>query len=220
MSKTYDMEIGSFIRFGMENAKKHWMKFFAVNLGSILAVGLLTLLASGIHSYLALLVFALSSMAVSFGVFSNVIRLASNRSFDLKAFLPEPRIILNYILGMLLLAVLLTIGFILLILPGLIMSVLFCLVPFLIVDKQMNFLAAFKESFRLTKSHLADISFGLIISNVMVQILSIFVVTLFFTIPMGAFISVYPYAQLVGIADKPEDEATGESVPTGDTMPA
>jgi hypothetical protein len=218
MTKTYDMEIGSFIRFGMENAKHHWLKFLGVNLAALAVLIVLTFVAAGINGTFGLLVFVVTSIVFSFGIFANVIRLASHRGFSLKAFLPDLPVILNYIVGMFLLTLIVGIGLLLLIIPGIVLGVKFNLVPFLIVDKQMNFLEAMKESWTLTNGHLADISFGLLVGNILVQVLSFFVVTIPFLIPMAAFIYVYPYAQLVGLADAPASDSS--EAPEGSPSPA
>ena len=210
MAKQYDMEIGSFIRFGMENAKHHWLKFLGVNIGAVIALLILSMVAFGINNNFGLLVFVLASIVFSFGIFANVIRLASHRPFSISAFKPDLPVIVNYVIGMFLLTIIVGIGFLLLIIPGLILGVKFNLVPFLIVDKKMNFLDAMKESWKLTSGHLADISFGLLVGNILVNVLALFVVTIPFLIPMAAFIYIYPYAQLVGIADAPD--ATVEAV--------
>lgn len=213
MPAKYDMEIGSFIRFGLENAKHHWLKFLGVNLGAIIVLAVFTLVAAKINGTLGMLVFLVGGIAFSFGIFANVIRLASHRGFSMKAFLPDVPVILNYMIGMLILFLVVGVGLILLIIPGIILGVMFNLVPFLIVDKRMNFVEAFKESYRLTKGHLADISFGLVIGNVLVQVLALFIVTIPFLIPMAAFIYIYPYAQLVGIADAPDVVESGSTEP-------
>lgn len=217
MAKEYDMEIGSFIRFGMESAKRHWLKFLGVNLGALAAILILTSIAARINGNFAFLVFLSTSIIFSFGIFKNVIRLASNRSFDIRAFLPDLPVLANYIIGMLIVILLVIIGLLCFILPGLFLGVKMNLVPFLIVDKRMSFVEAISESWHLTSGHVADISFGYLISNAVIAILALPLLTIPFLIPMAAFIQMYPYVQLVGLAHAPEEKTA--ITPEADSSP-
>jgi hypothetical protein len=225
MAQAYDMEIGSFLRFSMENAKRHWIKYFGVILlggGLLVAVpGVIGTLLGKIHAEfgfaVGLLLFILGGIGLSFGFIANVIRLASNRSFDIKAFIPNAGVFINFLLGMLCYMIIVSLGSLLFVIPGIILGIMFSLVPFLVIDKKMNFLEAFGESAKLTKGHKMDIFLGTFITNIVIGLLSIFIITLFFTIPMGAFLSVYPYVQLSGLADQPAapQASAGTDVPGG-----
>lgn len=209
MSKEYNMEIGSFLRFAMENAKKHWLKFFVAIFGTLIAMLLIVLIGFNISDTIGTILVFVVSICASFGLFANVIRLSSGRSFDLKVFLPEFGVMLNYFLGMLVVSIIVSIGLVLLIVPGIILGIMLSLVPFLIIDKKMNFVVAMKESMRLTSGHKMDIFIGMFITNIVVMLLSIPVITLFFTIPMQVFVQAYPYAQLTGLL-KEEDKVEKE----------
>jgi uncharacterized membrane protein len=93
------------------------------------------------------------------------------------------------------------IGLVLFIIPGLILSVMFSLVPYLILDEKMGALEAVKASMQRTKGHKGDIFWGLIISSFLGELLSVFIITLFFTIPMLTFVSAYPYLRLTNKLD-------------------
>lgn len=225
MAQEYNMEIGSFLRFSMENAKRHWLKFFGVILGGVFALGLILVLImlifTPIHPGFAYTVtflsFIVCAIGLSFGFLINVIRLSSNRSFDISSFIPRAGIFFNFLFGMLCYMLIVSIGTMLFIVPGIVLGLMFSLVPFLIVDRKMNFIEAFGESARLTKGHKMDIFIGSFITNIVIGLISIFIITLFFTIPMSAFLSIYPYVQLSGLADAPVDP-TDDSAPAGNKL--
>lgn len=210
MEKKYDMEIGSFLRFSMENAKKHWLKFFGALLGILIISVVIIMIGFNIADFLGVLLVFLVPIIASFGLFANVIRLSSGKTFDFKAFLPEFSVFLNFFLGMIICGFAVILGLILLIIPGIVVGIMLSLVPFLIVDKKMNFVEAIKESMRLTKGHKMDIFIGFFISNLVISLLSIPVITLFFTIPMQIFLQAFPYAQLTGLAGVAEESSQTE----------
>ncbi|MBD3241668.1 MAG: hypothetical protein GF331_13845 [Chitinivibrionales bacterium] len=211
MAQEYNMEVGSFLRFSLESAKRHWLKFFGIMIGGILGLALLATIGFKINENLGILLAMLGAIGFSFGLFANVIRLASNQGFSIKAFIPEPMVFLNFLVGMILLVVAIMIGLILLIIPGIIVALMFSLVPFLIVDKKMSFIQAFSESARLTKGHKMDIFIGGLVTNLVISLLSIPVITLFFTIPMEVFAQVFPYVQLVGLSNPQPAAPAAES---------
>jgi hypothetical protein len=214
------MEVGSFLRFGMENAKRHWLKFFGAIIGGAVALLILAVVGFKINENVGILLVAVGAIGYSFGIFANVIRLASNRTFDFKAFIPDPMVFVNFLVGMILLVVVVGIGFVLLIIPGLILGTMLSLVPSLIIDKKMNFIQAFGESIRLTKGHKMDIFMGMFISNIVVSLLSIPVITVFFTLPMQIFVQVFPYIQLSGIAEAPAQSPATEPPAAPEQSPA
>lgn len=65
--------------------------------------------------------------------------------------LPSPRLYLTYLLGFLLYVISVTVGLFLLILPGVYWAIEYCCFGFLIVDKQLSPLDAFKRSAQLTQ---------------------------------------------------------------------
>jgi hypothetical protein len=197
-SKTYDMEIGSFIRFGMENAKHHWLKFFGAILGAVLFVVVLGAIAYRIDPNVGILVAFVAAISASFGFYANVIGLSSGKPFNFKAFLPAPMVFLNFLVGVVVCGIAVLIGLILLIVPGIIVGLALSLVPMLIIDQKLGFIDAIKKSIELTKGHKMDIFIGTFIANIVSSLLSIPVITLFFTIPMQAFVLVFPYVQLSG----------------------
>lgn len=192
------MGVGDFLHFGFENAKKHFFKFF----GSIILCGvLLAVLGTvgfSINEGFGVLLLMVGAICVSMGFMQNIILLAKGASFDFKAFLPQPAVFLNYFIAMIIVSVIVSIGLLLFIIPGLILSIMFSLVPYLILDQKMGAIEAIKESMARTKGYKNDIFWGMIISNIVASLLSVFIITIFFTTPMLYFISAYPYLRLTG----------------------
>jgi len=203
------MTVGSFLNFGVENAKRHFLKFLGM---CVLAVVVLAI-AGGISAALAgideagvfigsLLVLFLS-IVISFGFLKNVLNLCRGEKINIKAFVHAKLMtILNFFVLMILLTIILSIGYTLLIIPGIILSIMLGQAPFLVIDRDMGPIDAIKESIKMTSGHKMDIFLGTFIGLLVVYVLSIFIITLIFTIPMAMFIYVYPYLQLTGQLDE------------------
>ncbi|MCD6181752.1 MAG: hypothetical protein J7K89_05155 [Candidatus Cloacimonetes bacterium] len=203
------MGIGDFLHFGFENAKKHFFKFFGSILLSVVFLGVLAGIGFALNEGLGVLLLLVGIISVSMGFMQNIILLAKGESFDLKAFIPQPAVFLNYFIAMMIVSIVVAIGLALLVIPGLILGVMFSLVPYLILDQKMGAIEAIKESMSRTKGHKNDIFWGLIVSNIVASLLSTFVITLFFTTPMLYFISAYPYLRLTGKLELiPDEEET------------
>jgi uncharacterized membrane protein len=201
------MGVGDFLNFGFENAKKHFARFFGAILLCIVALGILALIGFSISSTIGVLFMIVGSAAAALGFMQNILYLARGESFDFKAFIPQPTMYLNYLIAYVLVSLIVGIGLLLFIIPGLILAVMLNLTLYLVIDKKMGPIEAIKESIARTKGHKGDIFWGLIISNIVGELLSIFVITLFFTIPMLTFVSAYPYLRLTGSLDKPGAKA-------------
>jgi len=203
------MTVGSFLNFGVENAKRYFLKFLGLSVIAfvVLAIG------SGISVALAgvdeagaiigsLLVLFLS-IVVSFGFLKNVLNLCRGEKINIMAFVHAKLMtILNFFVLMILLVIILSIGYILFIIPGIILSVMLSTAPFLVIDRDMGPIDAIKESIKITSGHKMDIFLGSFISLLVANILSVFIITLIFTIPMSMFIYAYPYLQLTGQLDE------------------
>nr|MDA3837366.1 hypothetical protein [Candidatus Delongbacteria bacterium] len=104
-----------------------------------------------------------------------------------------------------------------------ILAYMFILVPYLIIDKDMGAFEAMGESMRLTKGYKMDIFAGHFIVMIIIQVISMFIITLPFTIPMSLFVMIYPYLVLtgqVGTASQPTKEAAEPEVaPEVKTIP-
>lgn len=89
------------------------------------------------------------------------------------------------------------IGLILLIVPGVILSLIYFFVPTLIVDKNMGVIESFKESAAITKGHRWHL-LGFLVVSILVNFVGVLVlvVGLLLTIPMTFFAGLYIYRRL------------------------
>lgn len=96
--------------------------------------------------------------------------------------------------------VVLLIGFVLLIVPGVILSLMLFLAPYLVVDKGMNPIAALKESYRRTKGNRWKL-FLLMLSVLGITILGMIpaFLGLLITTPIAALASVHAYRKLTEV---------------------
>jgi uncharacterized membrane protein len=212
-SQPYNMEIGSFLRFSIENAKRHWLKFIGVNLACMVIMFLVAIISFNIHPYVGLLLTAITGIALSFGGIRNVVRLSSGQTFDIKAYIPEPGVFLNFMITVIVISLLVFVGTILLIVPGVIMFLMFCLAPFYVIEQKMSFVEAMKQSVKQTKGHKMDIFLGVFLAMFVCNLISSLVITLFFTIPMSAFIYAYPYVYLSGKLQSAQEQAPPQPAP-------
>jgi hypothetical protein len=212
------MQVGSFLNFGLENAKKHWLKFIGLSILGVIAVlvaagiffGISAALpeaVTGFGTFVASLAVAVVAITVMFGFFKNVLNLCRGQAIDLMAFLHvKPATIINFIIANLLMSVVIAVGLLFLIIPGVILSCMLMYVPYLIIDREMGFVEAFKESAKISKGHIMDVLVGFYLSAGVAGYLSTLVITIVFTIPMIAFVYAYPYLVLTGQLDEVQNK--------------
>jgi hypothetical protein len=226
------MQVGSFLNFGIENAKRHWLKFFGLLVLSGIAICVVAGLCFGASAALpdtvrelgmavSSLVTMVVAVSAAFGVLKNVLNLCRGEKMDIMAIARvKPMTILNFVIATILMFVLISIGFVLLIIPGIILMLMFMYVPYLIIDRDMGFVEAFLESMKISKGRKMDVFVGFFISAILTNIASMFIITIIFTIPMMSFIYVYPYLALTGQLDEAQkklaaaDHAKNETTTT------
>ncbi len=117
-------------------------------------------------------------------------------SFDM-LFGEKMRTLWHYVLAVLLSAVTVLVGFILLIVPGIVLQVGLLFVPFLILDKDMQPVASLKESWRLTKGYKWNL-FGFLLLLILFNIggLILAAVGLLVTAPLSLLVVTYLYREI------------------------
>lgn len=114
----------------------------------------------------------------------------------------KPEIFPQYVLVSFLTFVIIGLGFILLIIPGIFALVVLLFAPYIVLDKRMNAIAALKESMAITKGNwwnvltLLLISFGVIILGVLALVVGLLV-----AIPVVYFATVHAYRVLSAKAE-------------------
>lgn len=106
------------------------------------------------HSAFSSLFWILVSGPVSFGIIWTFLKAVRKEDFEIKdmfaAFGPN---YWNVLVANLLISVVIALGFVLLIVPGIYLACKLAFVPFLIMDKGMKFSDAFSASWDMTKGH-------------------------------------------------------------------
>ncbi|MBI5456712.1 DUF975 family protein [Candidatus Kaiserbacteria bacterium] len=109
----------------------------------------------------------------------------------------NPKLFLPYVFGRILVGIVVIVGLILLIVPGVILSFGFMFTSYLIVDKGLGPVAAMKESWRITKGHKWQLALlGLAFAGLNILGLLALVVGLLVTIPVTLLAAVHVYRTL------------------------
>lgn len=106
--------------------------------------------------------------------------------------------LVNFILASLIRGVITFIGFILLIIPGIIFSIRLQYVPYLIVDKNLPPVEAIKKSWKMTKGNTWNLFFfGILLFLVNVLGAILLLVGLFVTVPLTMLATTFVYRKLL-----------------------
>jgi len=112
--------------------------------------------ATAAAPFLSVLVFAYSVLItnpVSYGVSFANLKAARGDKLIIKDMFEAFRNYWNAVLASLLVGIIVVIGFILLIVPGIIFACKLAFTPYLVVDRKMEVIEAVKESWRMTNGH-------------------------------------------------------------------
>ncbi len=183
---------GEAIRFGWEVTKRHFWFFFVtlLILGAVSVVGNIfewiepdnlaqAGLAIGIHFIQAIL-----GLFLTLGVIRICLRFTANEEATLAdLFGATLRQVGSYFLATILASIVITIGFILLVIPGIILSIRLSMAPFLIVDQNLGPIAALSRSWALTEGS----GWNLFLFGILLVLLNILGVVAVF---VGLFLSI------------------------------
>jgi uncharacterized membrane protein len=106
--------------------------------------------------------------------------------------------ILNYFIASLIQGVIVTIGFILLIIPGIILSIRLYYTYYLIIDKNLGFVEAIKKSWAITRGNTWNLFFfGILIGLINILGALCLIVGLFVTVPLSLIALTFIYRKLL-----------------------
>ncbi len=113
----------------------------------------------------------------------------------------NPKPFFHYLIAQIVVAVTVLLGFVLLIVPGVIAALALMFTPYLIIDKGLSPFAAMKESMRITKGHRWQL-FLLMCTVILLNILGMIVlfVGLLVTIPLSMLLVAHAYRALESTA--------------------
>jgi uncharacterized protein (TIGR02145 family) len=215
----------------MENAKRHCLKFIGLYIVAlvVLAIGVgIAFALQGVLSkslgdkgaYIIWLIPAFLAITVSFGFLKNILNICRGDKVDLVAFIKtNPITILKFFILIILMTIIINIGTALLVIPGVILSIMLLLAPFMVIDRELGPIEAIKESISITSGHKMDIFTGTCLGSLIAILLLIPPLTLF-SIPMMLFVYVYPYLQLTGQLDDVPSSPAPVQKPEFQSMPA
>lgn len=155
---------------------------------------------SPLYFILTIVVWAVTMLA-SCGMIRITLDIYNGQEGDFEDLFTTVEPFLSYLLGSLLLGVILTIGFILLIIPGIYLSIRFCMFPFAVVDEGLGPIEALKRSWELTAGQeLNLLLLGLVFILIEIAGLIALCVGIFVAMPVIMMGYVYVYRQLQGKA--------------------
>jgi hypothetical protein len=181
--------------------KLHWKFLISITfVAGIIQYGLNYLTNQFTQPALAI-PFSLISLAINttitVGLINVYLKLHDTNSADYPDLYSKLHLVGKMILSNLLYGLIITVGLILLIIPGLIWALKYLFFSFLIVDKNLNPVEAIKASGRLTKGHfwqLLLLVFSMGLLNTLGALLAF--VGLLFTIPISMLVMTQAYRQL------------------------
>lgn len=156
---------------------------------------------SGLATTVTMLVSTLIGMAISFAIslWQTVFYLRAHETtenIDLRSFW-RPELYWKFVGASMILGVLLLVGFLLLIIPGIFLSIIFGFALYLVIEERLSPIDALKESARLTKGHRWQIfALGAAIIGINILGLIALIVGLLVTIPVSTLAMIHAYRTL------------------------
>lgn len=136
-------------------------------------------------------------LIVSLGLINVALRLHDNKKTVYKDLFANVNLIIPYLFGSIIYGIVVFVGFVLLIIPGIIWSIKFRYFPYFMVDRNMGPIDAMRESAKITKGvkwQLFLFGLTLILINILGALA--FVVGLFITVPLSMMAEAYVFRKL------------------------
>lgn len=154
MSQSQGIFIGQIFSQAWEVFKKRWGAIYLVSAAPMIIGAIYNVVVgSNIDPFAMVLVFfayMIAQIVVSMGVIKGLLTIVKGESLSWSIFSFEPKSVINFLIGNILVFFIVMGGFILFIIPGIIWSIKYQFVPYLIVDKKMSAMDAIKKSGELT----------------------------------------------------------------------
>lgn len=204
------MTVGSFISFGWETFKKRpWFLIgvFVVTTVLVPALEYLTvpLRSGGLGAFLVPVINSAVSIFVSMGITAFLLKAHDSVETVTINELWHPQKFWSYLGTTVLLGVIVTIGFILFIIPGFMAITAFMFAPYFVIDKGLGPIEALKASARITKGNRLRV-LAFIGATTLVVLLGgvALIVGILVAIPVTSLATVYAYRRLSAAADANE----------------
>jgi len=192
------------IKFGFNLAKKNLLFF----IGVFIIICFFSILSSSLKNivnpqkevllyYFLYIVLFIINLILGMGLIKIVLEFVDGKKpkfSDLIYYKP----VVKYFVGTTIQGIITVVGFILLIIPGIIFSVRLQYVSYLIVDKDLGPVEAIKASWNITRGNTWNLFFfGILIGLINILGLLCLVVGLFITVPLSALASAFVYRKLL-----------------------
>ena len=202
-----DFSTGSALRFGWETFKKRPWFFIGSTVVILLASGLINAFTTAIDGAMGGSVEEPSIVGIVINLGLDTLLSMGATAFYLAAHdnpdtvslssLWHPRPFWKFLGASILLGLAIAIGFILLIVPGIIFSLMFLFTTFIVIERELGPIEAMKESNRITRGHKWPLlGFVLVLTLINLLGLLALVVGLLVSIPVSTLAFVHAYREL------------------------
>jgi uncharacterized membrane protein len=198
--KTLDLNLGKYYKLGWESFKKEFSLVVSVVVVSAIVLSLLNHSAGNyghfsLLSHIASLVF---SITIAMGIIRSLLKIIHGKKVVVRDFyVGEFKNFFWYTIGTILYCIITLLGLICFIVPGIILNIRLKFFSYLIVEKKLTAIEAFKESFKMTKGYTWDLFLFGVVNSVLVLIgFLTFFVGLIVAIPVVLFTQAYIYGEL------------------------
>lgn len=186
--------------------KANWMLVLGVGFVMVLVQWLPGLLAEmGVVSETGLSMAVVSLLSTIIGIILTMgwiyiaIKLMRGDSAEFSDLWSKTDRLVPYFLASLLIGLLVGLGLILLVIPGIILALMYMYVPYIIVDTKAGVMDALKQSSELTKGiRLKLLAFVVVLIGLNIVGALLFGLGLILTIPLSALAQAYVYNRLIG----------------------
>jgi uncharacterized membrane protein len=195
--------INEVVKFGYNIAKKNILFFLGVFVISILISGVNSAFQNNLKeqaliAFLISFVFWVLSEILSMGILRVNLKFVGGEQPKYKdLFVFNWGAIFNYILAAILSGIIIAVGFVLVIIPGIIFAIRLQYVGYLVVDKNLGAIEAIKKSWAMTKGHSWHLFvLGLALFGINILGLIALVVGLLVTVPLSMIATATVYRKL------------------------
>jgi len=196
--------IGDAVKYGWRKATGNisffvvlFLIFIVVNVAPAALGALFQHLNISILSFAAQLVGWALQLTMSLGLINVALRLHDNKKANYKNLFDHVHLVIPYFLTSIIYGLIVFVGFILLIVPGIVWSIKFRYFPYLMVDRNLGPIDALKESAKMTRGFKWKIFwFGVVIALINILGFLALIVGLFITVPLSMMAEAWVYRKL------------------------
>lgn len=221
--------ISEVLSFGWETFKKN-VSFFIILVVIIFGVQFVVSIFtasfddSSLGKFVVYVLGAVVSLVVSVGITKITLDFVDGKKGDFKDLYQQYPLLLNYIGASILGGLIVLVGFILFIVPGIYLSVKLCFTSYAVVDKKLGPVEALKASYNMTKGNWWNLALlGIVSVLIVIAGALALLVGLFVAIPVVMLAFAYAYRKLssdMGSAAAPAAPEPAVPVSTPEPTPA